>query len=76
MLRVTLHYEYAVLSAKCYKDAVDLNLENWELVVTSDDVFDSDGRNFSRDGFYAIVFVNHLNEVCGRDRQHAHTTSK
>lgn len=64
MLGVTTHYEYALLSAKCYKDALSLSLpENWELVVTSDDVLDADGINYSRDGFYAMVFVNHINEV-------------
>lgn len=64
IVRVTTHYEYALLSAKCYKDAQNLPLpENWELVITSDEILDTDGMNYSRDGFYAMVFVNHVNEV-------------
>eukprot|EP01127_Copromyxa_protea_P020084 TRINITY_DN6646_c0_g1_i1.p1 TRINITY_DN6646_c0_g1~~TRINITY_DN6646_c0_g1_i1.p1 ORF type:complete len:585 (-),score=85.59 TRINITY_DN6646_c0_g1_i1:58-1812(-) len=60
---VTTHYEYAILSAKCYQDAANLPLPtNWEHVFTSDDIFDTDGISYSRDGFYARVFINHVNK--------------
>jgi hypothetical protein len=64
MIGVSTHYEYAILSAKCYNDSHELPLPtNWELVVTSNDIIDTDGLSYSRDGFYAMMFANHINEV-------------
>ena len=64
MIGITTHYEYAVLSAKCYADSEPLELPpHWEVVVTSDEIMDTDGLSFSRDGFHAIVFMSHVNEV-------------
>jgi hypothetical protein len=38
-------------------------LKDWSILTTSSDIMDTDGMSFSRDGFFAVLYVNHTNQV-------------
>lgn len=55
---ITTHYEYAAMAESAYSDSKAAVPRGWQIVTTSNEIGDRDG-SYSRDGFFAVAYVNH-----------------